>query len=152
MDVAENKLLALTSGVLTKLAAFGARMKSCLPPILCDVGHYSSEAFLLRSFVSLRRDNYGDELALTVDIKVQTETGGSTTLSMESGLCLDNGTIVATGPGAVFTASSPDFEAAVASWNRGFDVFLKESEIEAIAILRKMIASKNDDSPKSMPS
>jgi hypothetical protein len=152
MDIAENKLSALTSGVLAKSEEYATRMTAYLPSILCDVGHYSTEAFLMRSFVSLRSDNDGDELAMTVDIRAQPETGGRTTISVESGLCLDNGTIVATGPSGKFDASSADFEVAIASWNSEFDVFLKGSEIEAITVLRKMIASANKASRKSSQS
>jgi hypothetical protein len=124
-------------------------MQGLLPSILCDVGHYSTEAFLLRSFVSLRSDNEGDELAMTVDITTQSASDTSPKFSIESDICLDDGTIVATGPSAKFDASSRHFEADISSWSKEFDAFLKASEVDVINVLKEMMSKKGKASYNS---
>jgi hypothetical protein len=93
---------------------------------------------LLLAFVSLRTDVDSDELALSVDIKSRHRSDASTNVSVESDLCLDNGTNVVVGPSNEFDASSPQATAEIFSWNLAFDAFLTESEAEVIAILRAM--------------
>jgi hypothetical protein len=143
MDIMKNKVSALTADVLAKSAEFATRIQGFLPSILCDVGHYSNDAFLLRSFVSLRTHNEGDELAMTVDIKTQSATEASTTISIETDLCLDDGTIVATGPSAEFETSSRGFETAISSWSKNFDAFLHASEVDVLNVLTEMISQKS---------
>jgi hypothetical protein len=135
MDIPANAVSDLTSAVLIKSGVFAKRLQGCMPTILCDVGHYSNEAFLLRSFVSLRSNDQSDELAMSVDITACEQSDSSTTISVESDLCLEDGTVVATGPSGKFDASSPEVEREIASWNKAFEDFLTESEVEAIKIL-----------------
>jgi hypothetical protein len=138
MDIQANAVSELTSTVLIKSGAFAKRLQGRLPTILCEVGHFSNEAFLLRSFVSLRSDDQSDELAMSVDITTHPKGDRSTTIRIDSDLCLDDGTILATGPSGEFDAASPELETQTALWSEAFDVFLNESEDEAIEILRKM--------------
>jgi hypothetical protein len=138
MDIPENAVSALRAAVLVKLGKYAKRLQGHMPTVLCEVGHFSNESFLLRAFVSLRTDVDSDELALSVDITSQRRINASTTVSVESDLCLDNGTIVAAGPSAEFDASSPQAAAEIFSWNKAFDAFLTESEAEAITVLRAM--------------
>jgi hypothetical protein len=144
--IKEINLSALSAAVLAKSAEFAKRMQGFVPSILCNVGHYSTEAFLLRSFVSLRADNAGDELAMTVDITTQSASDTSSTVLIESDICLDDGTIVAPGPSATFDASSRDFEADLSSWSKEFDAFLNASEVDATTVLHEMISNKNKES------
>lgn len=146
MGILKDDLSALSAEVLTKSAAFAERMQGFLPSILCDVGHYSNDSFLLRSFVSLRGDNKGDELAMTVDITTQSVSDTRTTVSIESDICLDNGTIVATGPSARLDSQSPQFEADISSWSKEFDTFLKAAECDALNVLREMMSKKSKPS------
>lgn len=105
-----------------------------LPSTLCDAGHYSNAAFLLRSFVSLWPDADGDELGLSVDITAQP----TNIVSIECDLCLENGRIVAMGPGARIDTASTEADAHIATWRRQFDAFLTRAESEAWNSLRAM--------------
>jgi hypothetical protein len=68
---------------------------------------------------------------------------------MESDLCLDDGTMVATGPSTEFDAASPQFETEVALRSKAFDAFIIESEAEAIERLRKMSSAASTASGKA---
>jgi hypothetical protein len=57
----------LSADVRTKSAKFVAHMRNLLPSIRCDVGSYSTDPFLLRTFVSLRSENYRGDVAMTVN-------------------------------------------------------------------------------------
>lgn len=128
LAIMKKDFSALTNIVLAKSAAFATRMRRDFPAILCDVEHYSNDAFPLRSFVSLRGDNQGDELALTIDVTTRSVTDTGTVLRIESDLCFDDGNIIATGPDAQFDTSSPTFELEVRSWGTAFDAFLVQSQ------------------------
>lgn len=52
-----NYLDDLIGDVSVKMNAFAQRVHDSAPLILCDVEQFSTDAFLLRSFVSLRVDN-----------------------------------------------------------------------------------------------
>jgi hypothetical protein len=142
MSVITNDLSALRDDVLAKSAEFATRIQGVVPWTLCDVGHYSTEAFLLRSFVSLRSDNDGDELAMSVDITAQSGSDASTTISIQSDVCLNDGTILAKGPIAEFKSPGPAAETAISSWNREFEAFLKASEADVVRTLKEMTSRK----------
>jgi hypothetical protein len=143
MSTQKENLLALTANVLAKSAGFAERIRGLLPSILCDVGYYSNDAFFLRSYVSLRTDNEGDELAMTVDITAPSASDANSTVSIASDVCLDDGTIAVSGPSATLGASTPGFEAAISSWNNEFDEFLKASEVDVLNVLQEMLSKKN---------
>jgi hypothetical protein len=143
MGTEKQDLVALTANVLAKSASFAEGIQRALPSILCDVGYYSNDAFFLRSYVSLRTDNEGDELAMTVDITAPSASDPSSTISIESDVCLDDGTIVASGPSGKFGTSTTGFEAAISSWTNQFDEFLKASEVDVINVLQEMLSKKN---------
>lgn len=138
MSTRKNTLTALAAEVQAKSAAFAQRMRDSMPSMLVDVGHYSTDAFLMRSFVSLRSDNQGDELALTVNIATPPVNAANSMISIESDLCLDNGTIVTMGPCAKLDPSSPGFGKALSEWTTDFYAFLADSEIEARNILKEI--------------
>jgi hypothetical protein len=146
MGTEKQNLLALTANVLAKSASFAEGIQRALPSILCDVGYYSTDAFFLRSYVSLRTDNEGDELAMTVDITAPSASDPSSTISIESDVCLDDGTIVVLGPSVKFGTSTPGFEAAISSWTDEFDKFLKASEVDVINVLQEMLSKKDKPS------
>jgi hypothetical protein len=79
---------------------------------------------------------------MTVDIRNESASDTSTTILIESELCLDDGTIVATGPSAKFENASSGFEKAISSWSKEFEAFLNASEANAVHVLRELI-SKN---------
>jgi hypothetical protein len=142
MSNISNKLSALRTDVLAKSAEFAKRIQGVAPSILCDIGHYSNESFLLRAFVSLRSDNDSDELAMTVDITAQPRSDESTTISIRSDVCLDDGTVLAEGPSAEFESASLGNETAISSWNKEFDAFLKTSEVDVVQVLREMASKR----------
>lgn len=142
----KNDLSVLTDTVQAKSAAFFTRMRRYYPSLICDVGHYSNEAFLLRSFVSLRCDNQADELALAIDVTVLSTSDTDAVLSVECDVCLDNGTIVATGPSRELVTSSPTFEQDVLSWGKEFDAFISESKTKVADAGEKMIATRHSAS------
>jgi hypothetical protein len=135
----EKYLEVLAADVAAKSAEFATRIQLSMPSIICDVGQYSNEAFLLRSFVSLRADNNGDELAVTVDIKSPTKSG---TISIESDVCRDDGTIIASGPAIQFPAVGPGSAKTASSWSESFDAFLDDSEPEVLEVLKNMLLSE----------
>lgn len=136
MSSTKNNLTALAADVQAKSADFARRVRDSMPSILIDVGHYSNDAYLLRAFVSLRNDNQGDELAMTVNIKAPPANATKITITIESDLCLDNGTIVATGPCAKLDPSRPSFQKEISAWSEEFAAFLHNSEIEARNVMR----------------
>lgn len=138
----QNDLSTLTETVLAKSADFASRMRRDFPSLLCDVGHYSNEAFLLRSFVGLRADNQGDELALTIDVAIRPPSVYGIDLTIESDLCLEDGTIVATGPAAKFDSASPTFVLDVLGWGEAFDVFVAESQKKLSLALAAIVAAR----------
>jgi hypothetical protein len=66
-----------------------------------------------------------------------------TTISIESDICLDDGTIVATGPSASVRDSAPDCEAAISAWWKQFDEFLIASEHSVLNTVEEMISKKS---------
>jgi hypothetical protein len=139
MSATKNNLAALCDDVLAKSAEFAQRLRGSLPSVLVEVGHYSNDAFLLRSFVSLRGDNQGAELAMTVNITRPPSNQAKQIISIESDLCLDDGTIVAAGPGATLDPSNSGFEQDLSVWTAEFAVFLDASEADAIDALREIV-------------
>jgi hypothetical protein len=143
MSTQKQNLFALTANVLAKSTGFGERIQGLLPSILFDVGYYSNDAFILRSYVSLRTHNEGGELAMTVDITASSPDDSSPTISIASDVCLDDGTIVISGPGGTFRTLAPGFEAAISSWNSEFDEFLNAAEADVLNVLQEMLSQKN---------
>jgi hypothetical protein len=144
MGITNNELSALTTDVRDRSAAFAARIQNHFPTVLFDVGNYSNDAFVLRSYVSFRADNDGDELAVTVDITAEPAIEASTAaISIESDICLDDGTIIATGPRAIVRDSAQGSEATISAWFKEFDAFLIASEHSVLNSLEEMISKKN---------
>lgn len=133
----EKYLEALVDDVSAKSATFAERIRLSVPSIICEVGQYPNEAYLLRSFVSLRADNNGDELALTVDIT----RPRNDTILVESDVSLDNGTIIATGPSIELSATNPDAAEAAILWSKKFDEFLENSTPGLVQVLSEMVAT-----------
>jgi hypothetical protein len=136
-------LLALAGNVLAKLAELAEGIHRSRPSIFCDVGYYSNDAFFLRSYVSLRIDNEGEGLALTVDITAPSANESSATIAIESDVCLDDGTMVVAGPSGKFGTLTPGLEAALCSWADEFDAFLKASEVDVLNVLEARMSKKN---------
>jgi hypothetical protein len=141
MSTQKPDLLALTANVLAKSGEFAERIRGLLPSILSDVGYYSNDAFFLRSYVSLRIDNEGDELAMTVDITAPSARDPSSAISIASDICQGDGTIVVSGPGGTFGASTQGCDAAISSWNSKFDEFLEASESDVLEMLQEMLSN-----------
>lgn len=139
-DTMEKYLEALVANVSAKSATFAERIQFSVPSIICEVGQYPNEAFLLRSFVSLRAENNGDELALTVDITRPTNDK----ISVESDVSMDDGTIIATGPAIELSCASPDASELALLWSRNFDEFLEKSTPELVRVLSDMVAAQKD--------
>jgi hypothetical protein len=139
MAFMEKYLATLVERVSNGSKEFAARVQASVPSIIADVGHYSNEAYLLRSFVSLRADNDGYELALTVDI-TRPPNGGM--VSIESDVCLDDGTIIASGPTARFDMMNSNSAAEASFWSKNFDEFLEKAEPEVVQVLSEMVANQ----------
>jgi hypothetical protein len=139
MSAKKHKLATVCADVLAKSEEFAQRLRSSLPSVLVEVAHYSNDAFLLRSFVSLRGDNQGAELALTVNITKPPVDQTGQTIHIESDLCMDDGTIVIAGPGATLDPSKPGFEQDLSVWTAEFAVFLDTSETDAINAVRELV-------------
>jgi hypothetical protein len=143
MRTTSNNLSTLTADVLAKSAEFATRIQGHMPSVQIDVGHYSNDAFMLRSYVSIRADNDGDELAMTVDIRTLPAIDAGTTISIESDICMDDGTIVAAGPSAVFGDSALNSEVHISAWCKEFDAFLRKSEHRVVNALEEIISKKS---------
>jgi hypothetical protein len=123
-----NYLDDISSHVREKMNAFAQRVSASVPSIICNVDWYPTDAYFLRSFVSLRTDDDGDELALTVNI---TRLAPDNTVSIESGICMEDGTVVASGPSTTLRHVRN-----LAAWMNQFDEFLQESEPHVIKLLK----------------
>lgn len=149
MSTTNDKLAALTADVVAKSADFAHRMQTLVPSAIVDVGHYSNTSFLLRSFVSLRGDNQGGELAMTVDITRPSSNEEQVFISISSDLSLDDGSVLKTGPSAKLDPSCAGFERQIAAWANEFVVFLSSSELDAANALGELTANKDDSQPRA---
>lgn len=115
---------------------FASRIVAAKPAAKPDVGHYSSPAFLLRSYAGFRIDDAGEEVAVTVDVKRQ-EDGG---ISIDSDISMDDGAIVMTGPAVKFSAGKL-LDDAIEQWQDKFEHFLRTSEPMVLAAISTMVAA-----------
>jgi hypothetical protein len=143
MAIPNDELSKLTTDVLARSTEFAMRIQSRLPAVLFDVGHYSNDASLLRSYVSRRAENDGDEVAMTVEVTARPTIDQMISVSIESDICMDDGTIIATGPSATIVGSAPADEAVTSTWSKEFDAFLSASEHRVLGELEEMISKKN---------
>lgn len=136
----EKYLDDLFASVPAKAYDFAQRIQTAVPSIICDVGKSSNSAFLLRSFVSLRAENDGDELAVTIDISHP----DNETISIDADICMDDGRIIAAGPSVQFPAKNVRTISidAVSAWSSAFDNFLRASEPTVVQVISKMVESQ----------
>jgi hypothetical protein len=76
---------------------------------------------------------------MTMEIKTPPANATRSMIAIESDLCLDNGTIVATGPCAKLDRSTPGGEREISGWTNEFAEFLHNAEIEARSVLRELL-------------
>lgn len=85
------------------------------------IGRNNNEAFPMRAYLSIMRSDSGEELAITVDVKIIDDQ-----LLIESDICSDGGAILAEGPSIVLKKVVTDdiSNTEVLSWLRKFEEFL----------------------------
>lgn len=133
----EKYIESLFDHVRQSSTDFADRMAAVLPSIKPKVGSYSNAAFLLRAYVSFVGDA-DEELAVSIDIMHHPDG----TISIETDICTDDGTIVADGPSARFSAANLNSASsdAVNAWQKKFELFLRASEPLVLAEVSKLLA------------
>lgn len=118
------------------LAEFAQKLCSADPTLIRSIGRTVNDAFLLRAYLSLRKHEQGDEVAVGVDIRRVDQQ-----LVVESDVCLDDGTVVAAGPSVEVVLVDDDASraAAIGDWLREFEKFLKENELVVSKATAKLI-------------
>lgn len=124
--------------IVQSMADFAKRIVAARPSAQADTRHYSNPAFLLRCYAGLVLDAAGQEVAVTVD--VQRRDDGK--ISIASDLCMDNGTIVLSGPAPLLPAHGRDAASreAIKQWQEGFERFLAASETAVLALMALEVA------------
>lgn len=116
--------------------SFGKRIIATNPTLIYDIGGTGNDAFLLRAYLSFRAHGDGDEIAVTVDVKVDNNV-----VMIVSDICRDNGQVVAVGP----TASAPwkDDQSipdeTLTAWLGRFDRFLHSAESEVVKAVSALL-------------
>jgi hypothetical protein len=134
----EKYIENLLSRIGQSTSDFANRIVAAKPAAKPDVGHYSNAAFLLRSYAGFRIDDVGEEVAITVDVK-RHEDGK---ISIDSDICMDDGSFVMTGPQVKFSAAAPNSASneAITQWQAKFEQFLRTSEPVVLAAISTMVA------------
>jgi len=96
------------------------------PTLIRKVEYTVNESFVLRGYLAFRRQFDGDELAITVDARIDEQQ-----LTIESDACDENGGVLALGPIAkipYFKEKSFD-EGSFTEWLHDFRRFLELNEL-----------------------
>lgn len=107
------------------LDVFARKVVAADPTLVCDTGHTSNAAFLLRAYFAFRRQSDGDEISFTVDVRNTAQR-----LSIDSDVCTADGALLASGPVIEIDLREPQatFDAALDNWVREFEQFLSKNE------------------------
>lgn len=119
----------------TLLEVFTKKINIVDPTLICSVGNYSNEAYLLFGYLSFMRHGDGNEVAITLGVQTDGEQ-----LTAVSDVCTDEGIIIADGPSATISLSSnqPNIKVALDEWLEEFGQFLQEIEPTVIANVSKL--------------
>jgi hypothetical protein len=119
-------------GILT---AFAARVCAVDPTLTRDVGRSDNDTFPLRGYLAFTRHPQGDEVAITIDV-----CQGDEQLTIESDVCTDDGTVIATGPTAAisFSTDRTSAEKAIDDWIRAFTGFLEENASAVVSATARL--------------
>lgn len=146
----KNYFDGLLAHVAEEMNRFARRVHAAVPSSICDIGQYSNDSFLLRSFVSLRGEPDGEELALTVNI---IRPAPNKKFVIECDLCMDDGRLVAPGPVTeLLPGSDAHLPDVLLLWSKEFDEFLHQSAPKAIDVLTEMVEQheRTMPTPKSL--
>lgn len=105
------------------LLAFAEKLCTVDPTLVRRLERTKNDTFLLRVYLSLSKQTQGDEVAICVDVRRVDQE-----LIVESDACMDDGTIIATGPCAALSGNESDWNTAICDWLDEFERFLKENE------------------------
>ncbi len=116
-DLAENLLHKIQPIVET----FASSLRRSNPALICDFGGTSNDAFLLRVYLSLRANDDGEEIAITVDVRADDRM-----LTVVSDICGGDGQIIRVGPEAraAWVDGQPVPDDVLRTWLSEFDQFL----------------------------
>lgn len=104
------------------LEDFATIVEEANPHLTKSLKSSANGSLFLRAYLAFRKSNDGDEVAITIDVKVDNGL-----LSVESDVCGEGGVILASGPSSIFTLA--DFKSntsiAFATWLKEFEHFLQ---------------------------
>jgi hypothetical protein len=123
-----EKSKALWHSLQPLLDAFVTKVTSSIPGTVCEISNFSSEAFLLRAYATLKKTTDGEEVAITVDAIVKDYV-----VTLAADACMDSGEVLAEGPVTSLLLSDLS-EESIAQWINKFKEFLKF--VEPIIITR----------------
>jgi hypothetical protein len=108
------------------LTAFADQLAAADSALISDLGRSANDTFLLRAYLSFRRHNDGNEVAITVDVQSKGQQ-----LTIESDACSDDGKVIASGPSAAIPLSTipSNVDSAIDDWLCEFDRWLLVSEL-----------------------
>ena len=100
-----------------------------------QIGNSSNSAFPLRAYLTILRSNEGEELSVTVDIRIR-ERG----LLIDSDVIGEDGLIIVDGPSLKLEDDLPDPEVQVKldNWFRSFELLFLEKSADIEAAIKLM--------------
>ena len=108
---------------------YASRILATNPALTYELGSNDNDAYLLRGYLSFRKHCDGDEIAVTIDARVEANQ-----VVVVSDICEGSGQVLAVGPAATIpwgnSPAVPDDLLGV--WLVNFEQFLRDSEAKVV--------------------